>query len=374
MARAPKHAFACWPATDQALWRQATTKGESLLDRGPYAHWSDETHRQAYCAYTRWLDYLAQHDRRALAQSPERRLTEARVKAFLAEIAKHVTALSMASTINHFINALHAIAPSYDTGWLRREQHSFQRRAKPRPKRERMVEHAKLYELGLSLMDGAKPMSDRDQAARTFRDGLIIAVLISIPALRRKNLSELTVNRHLQRVGHRFHVVVEADETKCKQQAIDRPLSARLTPYIEAYLADYRLRFRGAESHDGLWPSMRGRSLSPEQIGLAVGQRTLEAFGHKINLHLFRDIAVTGLSNDDAADLSAASQLLSHRSQIITETHYRQPDSLEASRWFGGVISAQRGDIAAHAQEVGDVLPGSRRSTKPRRYITKTNA
>jgi integrase len=169
------------------------------------------------------------------------------------------------STLIHLVNAVHAVAPNYQTPFLRRLQHRFQRRVKPRDNRPRMVQPSQLYALGFNLMNQAGGIADAREAARTFRDGLIIAVLVS-SALRRKNLAGLAFNKDLRRGGHHYHIAIEAQATK-QRKAIDHPLPAELTPCLDEYLHNYRLRFAGAQKNDALWTTLRAADRN-------VGSRT----------------------------------------------------------------------------------------------------
>jgi len=203
-----------------------------------------------------------------------------------------------------------------------------------------MVRADDLYALGLRLMDQAVTMPDRREAAYAFRDGLIIALLITT-ALRRKNLAALVIGTHVQRVGERYRLSITAEETKARKP-IELLLSDRLTPYFECYLADYRLRLNGADGHNGLWSSTKGGSLGPNAIYDAVCRRTREAFGKAIYLHLFRDIAATAIGDDAPGAMHLARDLLGHTKLVMTDKYYRQADRMAALRRHTALLETLR--------------------------------
>ena len=125
MPKPRKYDLAHWPVADRAAWEAAMSTQPRFFVRGKRARWSPETKRQAFYAYSRWLDFLKQRDRVALDAPPDERLAPARLEAFIKRLArgskgKAVTAQTMASTINHFTNAVRAIAP--DCGRFQRLQ------------------------------------------------------------------------------------------------------------------------------------------------------------------------------------------------------------------------------------------------------------
>ena len=138
--------------------------------------------------------------------------------------AANVKPQSVASFIGHYINALHAVAPSYNTAFLR-VVGSYQRQATLRARFAKRIEALDLYSLGIDLMNRAAGMRAPHERATTYRDGLLIALLISSP-LRRRNLSQLRLQKHLRRVGDQYWIVVDGEETK-SGQAIEHALPPR---------------------------------------------------------------------------------------------------------------------------------------------------
>ena len=246
----------------------------------------------------------------------------------------------MASTLNHFGNAVRAIAPDHDFALLRQLQRRFRRQVKPRNRRDRMQEPRALYGLGLKLMNQAATIADPRAAAWIFRDGLLIAVATA-SGLRRKNLTSLAVGTNLHRVGDHYQIVIEAQDMKTRRR-LDQPLPTALTPYIEEYLQTYRPRFPGANRYAELWLSPKGGVLCKEAVWDAVRRHTLKAFGRPINLHLVRHTIATS-----APDLG--SPLLDHTKSTLTDQFYRHGDSIAASRKLAAVIATLRAAVPSSA-------------------------
>jgi hypothetical protein len=192
-----KYALADWPAPDRAAWHAATATDGSWFARGKRAHWRPETRRQAFYAYARWLAFLTQHDPESLQAAPRDRLTPARLDGFIAEFAQGVTAQTAASTINHLINAVHAVAPDYQTAWLRHAQQRFQRQSRPRDKRPRMVPVGYLYALGFQLMDRPRPARRRPD----LRPAMACSLRAGVERAAPKTLAVLAISRDLNASG-----------------------------------------------------------------------------------------------------------------------------------------------------------------------------
>jgi site-specific recombinase XerC len=189
-------------------------------------------------------------------------------------------------------------------------------------------------------MDQAKTTTDPREAAYAFRDGLIIAVLITT-ALRLKNLTALVIGTHVERVGGRYRLSISADETKTGTR-IDLMFLDRLTPYFDCYLARYRSRIHGANQHNGLWPSAKGCSLGATAVYDVVCRRTQTEFGHAIYPHLFRTILATTISDDSPSEIRTASDLLGHTTLAMTDKHYRQNNRRAALLKHAKLLDALR--------------------------------
>ena len=159
---------------------------------------------------------------------------------------------------------------------------SIRFRHKPaRPKRHRLVAIEKLFGLGLDLMAKAETERTPPRRFKTYRDGLMIALLASCP-LRLRNLCGLSLNRTLVQRDEVWWMQIPAAETKTKN-AIELPWPDILVPYLETYLADHRspiaeLRGTGTAS-DALRLSMHGLPMNDDAIYIRIVARTREGLG-----------------------------------------------------------------------------------------------
>jgi len=112
-----------------------------------------------------------------------------------------------------------------------------------------MIGDEELVELGLRLMEGAESEAKgtERQRAIAFRDGMLIALLALRPAMRRRNLAALEIDRHLRRIGDTWIVAFAEDETKTGV-ALEFPWPQILLSGFAHWLDHWRpmlLRFTG---------------------------------------------------------------------------------------------------------------------------------
>ena len=137
------------------------------------------------------------------------------------------------------------LAPERGFGWLNNVE--AQLRAEERGPREkfsrRMVgEVEELVEAGLVLMQEAREAKPGSAVqSRTFRNGLIIALLAVCP-IRVGSFASLTLGRSFRRIGDNWWIRLAASETKSGRPD-ERPVPGFLTSSIDEYLRAYRPRF-----------------------------------------------------------------------------------------------------------------------------------
>jgi integrase/recombinase XerD len=174
------------------------------------------------------------------------------------------------------------------------------------------------------------------RSALSFRDGLMISILVFV-CPRRRNIAGLTLGRSVFRTGTVWHIRFEENETKNKRPS-DVPLPPELAPYIETYLTRFRSVFRSSSEHCGVWASVKGTPLTGEAIYDAVCRRTQVEFGQSMNLHLFRDAAATALAVHIPEHARAAADLLGHSSFGPTQKHYIRAQGIAAARLLARTI------------------------------------
>ena len=152
----------------------------------------------------------------------------------------------------------------------------------------RVVTTPRLTALSKKLMKQAVGADGKITDVVTFRDGLMIGLLALRP-VRRRAFSLIRVRAHLCQLGGEWRMIFEGSETKS-----GRPFAASvpewIVPFLERYLREIRPMFLGANHHDGLWASTKGRPLTDKAIYSIITKRTSDAFGQPVNPHLFRDL------------------------------------------------------------------------------------
>jgi site-specific recombinase XerD len=244
--------------------------------------------------------------------------------------------------------------PHKDWSWIYQIASRVRVRCEPaRSKRHRLRHIGELWSLGLDLMDRAKLETTPLRCFKTYRDGLLIALLSALPTLRLANLTGLYLGRTLVWQGENWIVGIPASAVKTKV-AIEVPWPRMLIPHLDVYLSEYRswvleLR-RPLPAADALWVTMYGLPMHDHTIYMRIMARTRAAFGRAINPHLFRDCAVTTVAIEDPAHVRITAPLLHHRTFATTEKYYNQAQAIEASRLVQThLISLRRNANRVHA-------------------------
>jgi len=301
--------------------------------------WRPTTVAHAKYAYGQWLKFLEDLEPSSLAEPPADRFTTERLQRFVKQISSRLSAVGTAAGIGHLILAIRAIAPSFDYPSLQFAQRRHGAVKKRRDKRTAMVRADELFGLGMSLM----AMAQRDGVVHdllAYRDGLIVALLASRP-MRRKNLAEMRLDKHVTINGSAIHVAFDEYEMKGNRES-ELWLPESLAPAFLHYLSTVRLRFRNSNQHEFVWCSTKGGRLHADGIYQVIVRRTTAAFHKPIHPHLFRDIAATSMAMDRPDQVRLAKDLLGHGSFDLTERHYLHAQSVRAGQHLGNVIRAIR--------------------------------
>jgi integrase/recombinase XerD len=178
--------------------------------------------------------------------------------------------------------------------------------------------------------------------ALLFRDGLIIALLAADP-LRLANITAVEIGRTLIKDGTTWSVNIPPEETKAGRLhlAILPDWSARC---IDRYVQHYRPFLLNAESTNQLWLSQVGRPLTDDGLYSLVCKRTLDAFGKRINPHLFRSCLATSTAVHHGAQMGLAMTVLDHTSTEVTERYYNQAKMIDAVKAYQEILLAEQPD------------------------------
>ena len=338
-----------WPAADRTAWSVAIADGDIFDGRGPAAHWRPASRKHAINGCARWLGWLRREEPAALDQSPADRVTSHRLHSYVAGLQATLSPSGAWNEIKGLYDALRVMVPDHDWAWMKRLKMDLERHVRPRDCRDRIIDTARVYELGLNLMDGADLEHGGRNAKIDYRDGLLIALLAARP-LRRRNIAAMRIDQHLVRIGDQYVIVFEGDETKTGEP-IEFALPIELCIPMTFYLDTVRACFPGAEAHDGLWASMKGRPMSGEAIYDQVRKRTRAAFGVPINLHQFRHNLATFVAYEFPEHASVVAGVLQHRDYRTTERHYVKAGSVKAGRTYRERIARRRQALAAQCRK-----------------------
>lgn len=99
--------------------------------------------------------------------------------------------------------------------------------------------------------------------------------------------------------------------------------------------------FRESGTH--LWISQKGMPLSTAALQKVLARHTKPRFGHVVNVHLFRDCAVTTEAKEGPDHVRMCARLLRHNGLQTTERHYMAADTGVAVRAHHAAIDAIRG-------------------------------
>jgi integrase len=250
-------------------------------------------------------------------------VTQENILDYVRYLEPRVSSVTLAQSLRKIARVASFMDPGRDWRWLRRLVRRLQFRARPRDRRNDVVEIRDLFRLGLQLMDRAdKAETTAFSRALLYRDGLIIA-LLAVDPLRLTNITGLEIGRSLIKDGTTWSLNIPAEETKAGRLHL-AILPDWCAPCIDRYIEHYRPLFRNAHATSRLWLSRNGRPLDDDSLYNLVCKRTYEAFGKKINPHLFRSCLATSTAIHHGAQIGLAITVLDHKSSEVTERHYNQ--------------------------------------------------
>jgi integrase len=268
------------------------------------------------------------------------------VAQYIADLRRVNASSTVADLIQKLSLMARAMAPDRDWEWLRTIYRKLARNAVPaRDKRSKLVNADELYRFGIELMIEGERLAKLDclHGALRYRDGLIIALLIARPILRRKNLQALKLGESLVKRGEHFALQISASQMK-QRRAVDVLLPPELTPFVERYLAYHRPFLfprnrnsrqpftRDPKACQHMWVSMCGTGMASETIYKMFVRLTQAKFGKAINPHLCRDIAATSFAIEDPTHVRSGMNVLGHADYRTTEGSYNLARSLEATQ------------------------------------------
>ena len=171
-----------WPEADRLAWEDALRPARRLSVGGRAAHLrpsSKANFKRGYGYFLRAVSDSGALNRRAVATAHV--MPEA-IEAFIERAGLSWNSVSVAGGVKDVRLMAQTLAPERDFGWLKNVEAQLRARARPRAKISRIVASEELVNAGLVLMQNARAAKPGSiEQARTFRDGLIIALLAVCP-------------------------------------------------------------------------------------------------------------------------------------------------------------------------------------------------
>lgn len=334
-----------WPQDLRRRW-EAVFKIGDFLDEGAGAHLARTSHDALKAACGRYLGFLHSQDRLFIDQSPQQLVNATVVTEFVAYRRRSCFEAAIAIELHHLRLALRLLYPDIDWTWLLTATKRIAAQANPKRPKHHQVTSDKLYALGFALMDQAMEAADAACAvskvcAFDYRDGLMIAMLAAFVP-RRRTFTALQVGKQLVKSVTLWALDIGPEDVK-NRQALDFSVSAKLSARIDLYLEKFRKRIPGANNHNGVWASNKGRPMDDGSINDTICRRTRQAFGFPVNLHRFRHAAMTFWSIHDPKNVRGGKDLLGHASFTTTETHYIMSQSRLAGRRLAQIVDQTSG-------------------------------
>jgi integrase/recombinase XerD len=318
-----------WPEPDRTALDAAFTK-EDRFRHGPAAHWAQSTRDTVEIANGRWLGFLALSEPSALTEHPVERLTEERLTRYVDHLAETAESVGRYVYLEHLQRGLRVMYPGRTSVILNAAVAQLQCEYKPRPKP--WVTTPRLTALGKKMIQEAVG-KDREPRKILYRDGLMLMLWPPRP-VRRRAFAAIRIGKQLRRVGEEWRLIFDGSEMK-SGRPFEITVPRKVVPFLERFLREVRPAFLGAEDHDALWISSKGRPLTLNAISHLIAQRTEAAFGYRIPPHRFRHCAASTIAVFDPGRIELAPGLLDHASLRTTSKHYILAQGIEARPSIG---------------------------------------
>jgi hypothetical protein len=323
-----------WPQADRETWRAAQATAGLLEDGGIASHLSRRTLEDLTSRYAYFLSFLVGGGKLNQNGPAAASVTEENILLYVRYLEPRVSSVTLAQSLYKIARVAACLAPEQDWRWLQRVARRLDLRAKPRDRRNEVVEIKELCQLGVQLMNEAEKTKNSTSlwGALLYRDGLIIALLAADP-LRLANITALEIGRTLIKDGTTWSIEIPAEETKEGRLHL-AVLPDWSMPCINRYIHHYRPLFPNAERTSRLWLSRSGRPLGENGLYRLVCKRTREAFDKRINPHLVRSCLATSAAVHHGAQMGLAITVLRHQSSKVTERHYNHAKMIDAVRAY----------------------------------------
>jgi len=313
-----------WPVPDRLAWQRACRRHDPG-DPGAAGHLSPATRVRLCDEYGQFLAWMRKTERLDPAQQGADQVSGEVLDAFLVDARQARSDLSVFKTLDALSMMLRRLAPDRQWRWVCRHPNA-PRPADAREARRppRTFDAGRLLHRLLGELERLDALPTTPRSAGQRRDFLIVAVGV-YTALRRRNLTDLTLGRSFIRRSETWFIRFRAQDTKMGVPILKK-LPLALVPHMDRYVRTERPCLLGPRSSQALWITSRGARLAmkPSGIGDVFERVGLAMLGHPIASHQTRYTAATTLLTMDPRAMSIASALLTHADPNTVPTFYDQ--------------------------------------------------
>jgi len=329
-----------WPAADRTAWEAACRPAVRLTRGGTASHLKPVTRNDLQRRYGYFLDFLSRGGRLDRSSEAASRATAENVNSYIVELRDRVSSVTVHGSIAKLRQIVRLIAPGRDLQWLAEIEADLRYEMRPRSKFDRVVLTDNLVKAGLTLMTAAAttPEMKETARARTFRNGLMLALLACCP-IRLKNFAALEIGRTIVELKGRWWITLSAADTKEKRPD-ERPIPNFLEPAITAYVQLYRPILQGENSCcHGLWlSSTDGAPMKYSTVEEVITETARSTVGVKVTPHLFRTAGSSSAAVYAPEHSHLGSAILHHIDQRADDEHYNRASSIHAAEAFATLI------------------------------------
>ncbi|NDR57911.1 tyrosine-type recombinase/integrase [Aliiruegeria sabulilitoris] len=347
-----------WPCEDRKAWEALFAEGDILDGRGPLAHWRETTRRKCAQSYGYWLAYLERMGQLGGTTHPADRLTPETVKAYVETTLDRCTVETTHMRLNELAKVVRAMSPESDWEWLTNVEGRLRKQCRHGElKRRAGVTALDLYAWGFGRMQSAEAdetLSPKERAVQ-YRQGLLIAFMISRP-LRRRSLLALRVGKGLVETGGHFFLCLEPAEMK-DNKALDQQLPLGLEGVMARYLSHHREILLDGAKTDALWVTKYGGEFSVSGFVGSLAKLTRREFGEVLRPHAFRHIAATSVALEDPENVNIIASVLRHGSLETSETYYNRARGIDAIQSYQNVVRDIRKSAGRKRLQLGGRRP-----------------
>lgn len=333
-----------WPEIDQQAWERATA-----LPRGPFRTRgggrarNQATQLKAERGYGCWTSFLHQRDELDPAETPDQRVTPARLDAYFEHLRICGNAdYTIVARFAELRMALQWMHPGTDFGWIERPGGVSLRRLLPMRRRSVLVpESAVLLEWAEDLFrEGLAHPKPRGRRALVREAAMIGLLTVCAPRLRA--LTALRLGVHLRREGDEWLLDQDQGLTKtgCR---LTLPVAGPAGAMLDRYVSVERQELLGAAACDAVWIAAGGRPAAYETVAKRIRIRAERRFGTAFGPHRFRTSLATSVALHAPERPLDAAAILGHSSPAVTLRHYNRAKAHMAVRRWSQRLQQLRG-------------------------------